>query len=60
MFDKLHSTAIGESLNIELILLLFERSHLRWFSHVSRISLEWLFKQTYYAEVSGKRPVGQP
>ena len=37
-----------------------ERSQLRWFGHVSRMPHEWLLRQTLYAEVTGKRPVGRP
>ena len=60
MFDKHHNTAIRESLNSESLLFRIERSQLRWFGHVSRMPQERLSKQTLYAEVSGKRPVGRP
>ena len=59
MLDKLQNTAIRESLNIEFLLLRIERSRLRWFSHVSKMSQKWLPKQTLYAKVNGKRPVGR-
>ena len=44
----------------ETLLLQIERSRLRWFGHVSRMPQGRLPKQTLYAEVSGKRPVGSP
>ena len=58
MFDTLHNTAICESLHIESLLLRIEKSQLRWFGHVSKMLHERLPKQTLFAEVSGKRPVG--
>ena len=33
---------------------------IRWFGHVSKMPHEWLPKQTLYAKVSEKRPVGRP
>ena len=58
MFDKLRNNAIRESLNIESLLLRIERSQIGWFGHVSRMPQERLPKQTFYAEVCGKKPVG--
>ena len=60
MFDKHRNTAIRESLDIESLLLRIERSQLRWFGHVSRMSHERLSKQTAHAKVSEKRLVGRP
>ena len=60
MLDKHRNIAIRESLDIESQLLWIKRSQLRWFGHVSRMPHERLPKQTLYAEVSGKRPVGKP
>ena len=60
MFDKHRNTAIRESLDIESLLFRIERSQFRWFCHVSRMPQERLPKQTLFAEVSGKRPVGRP
>ena len=59
-FEKHRSTAIRESFNIDSLLFPIERFQLRWFGHVSRMTQERLLKQTLYAEVSGKRPVGRP
>ena len=66
MFDKVRNTVIRKSLNIESLLIRIERFQLRWYGHVSRMPqqtsecLNKLPKQTLYAEVSGKRPVGRP
>ena len=60
MFDKHRNTEIRKSLDIESLLLRIESSQFRWFGHVSRILDERLPKQTLYAKVSGKRPVGRP
>ena len=59
MHDKLRNIAIRASLNIASLLLRIERSQLRWFGHESRMPHERLPKQTLYARVSGKRPVGR-
>ena len=40
LFNKVHSPEIRKSLNIEPLLLQIERSQLRWFGHVSRMSQE--------------------
>ena len=53
------NTAIRESFDIESLLLQIERSKLQWFGHVSRMLYERLPKQTLYAKVSGRRPVGR-
>ena len=54
MFEKLGTTAIRESLNIESLLYRIERSQFRWFSHVSRMPQKLLPKQSLYDEMSGK------
>ena len=54
MFDKLCNTAIRESLNTELLLLQIEKSQLRWFGHVTRMSKGQLPKQTSYAKICKK------
>ena len=60
MSDNHHYTAIRETLDIDSLLFRIERFQLQWFGHVSRMFQERLPKQTLYAEVSGKRPVGRP
>ena len=60
MFDKDCNTAIRESLDIESLHLQIERSQLRYLGHLSRMPWDRLPKQTSYAEVSRKRPVGRP
>ena len=58
--DKLRSSEIRKSLNVEPLLLRIERSQLRWFTHVSRISQERLSKQVLLVRIAGKRPIGRP
>ena len=38
LLDKVESADIRESLNIEVLLLRLERSQLRWYGHVTRMS----------------------
>ena len=52
MFDKVCNTTIQESIDIESLLLRFERSQLRRFGHVSRITQKRLSEQTFYAKVN--------
>ena len=40
LLDKVKSADIRESLNIEALLLRLERSQLRWYGHVTRMSQE--------------------
>ena len=40
LLDKVISADIRESLNIEALLLRLERSQLRWYGHVTRMSEE--------------------
>ena len=60
LFNKVCSSEIRESLNIEPLLLGIERSQLRWFGHVSRMPQERLPKQALHAKANGRRPVGRP
>ena len=60
LFDKVRSSEIQKSLNIEPLLLQIERSQLRWFGHVSRMPQERLPKQALHAKANGRRPVGRP
>jgi len=45
LFDKVRSSKIRKYLNIEPLLLRIEKSQLRWFGHVSRMSQKKLPKQ---------------
>ena len=58
--NKVGSSEIRKSLNIELLLLQIERYQLRWFGHVSRRPVERLTKQALLDEANGKRPVRLP
>jgi len=60
LFDKVRSSEIRKSLNIEPLLFRIERSQFRWFSHVSKMPQERLSKQALLAKVKRKRPVGRP
>ena len=59
LFNKVRSSEIRKSLNIEPLLLRIERSQLRWFGHVSRMPQERLPKQVLLAKANGRRPVGR-
>ena len=60
LFNKVRSSEIRKSLNIEPLLLRIERFQLRWFGHVSRMPQERLPKQALLAKANGRRPVGRP
>ena len=60
LFNKVRSSEIRKSLNIEPVLLQIKRSQLRWFGHVSRMPQERLPKQALHAKANGRRPVGRP
>ena len=60
LFNKVRSSEIGKSLNIEPLLLRIERSQLRWFGHVSRTPQERLPKQALLAKANERKPVGRP
>ena len=60
LFNKVRSSEIRKSFNIEPLLLRIERSQLRWFGHVSRMPQERLPKQALHAKANGRRPVGRP
>ena len=57
--EVIRNAEIHESLSIESLLLRIKRSQLRWFGQVNRMTQIPLLKQTLYAKVNGKRPVGQ-
>ena len=54
LFNKVRSSEIRKSLNIEPLLLRIERSQLRWFGHVSRMPQERLPKQALLAKANGR------
>ena len=61
--DKVKSADIRESLNIESLLLRLERSHLRWFGHVTRFTRmpqERTAKKLDCSTPIGRRPRGRP
>ena len=60
LFNKVRSSEIRKSLNIEPLLLRIERSQLRWFGHVSRMLQKRLPKQALLAKANGRGPVGRP
>ena len=60
LLEKVKSTDICQSLNIELLLLRIERSQMRWYGHVTRMSHEGTAKQLMAGLQSCKRPRGRP
>ena len=60
LFNKVRSSEIRKSLNIEPLLLRIERSQLRCFGYVSRMPQERLPKQALLSKANGRRPVGRP
>ena len=59
LFNKVRSSEIRKSLNIEPLFLRIERSQLRWFGHVSRMPQERLPEQALFTKAKGRRPVGR-
>ena len=60
LLDKVKSVDIRESLTIEPLLLRLERSQLRWYGHVTRMSQEITTKKLLYSTPIGRRPRGRP
>jgi hypothetical protein len=58
--DKIRSSDIRETLQIEPLLLHIERSQLRWLGHVLRMPHDRLPYQIFQAVPRGKRPIGRP
>ena len=58
--DTVCSCEISETLNVEPLPLQMERSQLRCFGHVTRMSQERLARQVLLATPAGKRPRGRP
>ena len=59
LFNKMRSSEIRKSLNIEPFLLRIERSPLKWFGHVSRMPQERVPKQALLAKANGIKLVGR-
>ena len=59
LLDKIKTTDIRQSLNIEPLVLRIERSQSRWYGHVTRMSHERTAKQLMNALPSGKKPRGR-
>ena len=59
LFNKVRSSEIPKSLNIEPLLLPIGRCQLRWFGHLSRMLQERLPKQALLAKANGRRSVGR-
>ena len=60
LLDKVKSTDIHQSFNIEPLLLRIEQLQLRWYGHVTRMSQEQTAKQLTDALLNGKRPRERP
>ena len=60
LLDKVKSADIRESLNIESLLLRLERSQLRWYGRVTRMSQERTAKKLLCSTPIGRRPRGRP
>ena len=54
------SADIRESLNIESLLLRLERSQLRWYGHVTRMSQQRIAKKLPCSTPIGRMPRGRP
>ena len=59
LFNKVRSSEIRKSLNIEPLLFRIERSQLGWFDHINRMLQESLPKQALIVKANGRRPVGR-
>ena len=60
LFNKVHSSEIQKSHNIEPLHLRIERFLLEWFGRVSRMHQKRLPKQALLAKACGRRPFGRP
>ena len=58
--DRVRSTDIREELGVEPLLLHVERSQLRWFGHLIRMSPGRLPLEVFRARPTGRRPRGRP
>ena len=60
LLDRMYSTDIRESLEVEPLLLKIERSQLRWYGHVLRMPPERPAKKFLFAKPTSTRPRGRP
>ena len=60
LLDKVKNADIGEFLNIKSLRLLLERSQLRWYGLVTRMSQERTAKKLLCSTPIGRRPRGRP
>ena len=60
LLNKVKSADTRESLNIEALLFRLERSQLRWYGHVTRMSQERIAKKLLRSTPIGRRPRGRP
>ena len=58
--DRVRSSVIREGLGVEPLLLRVERSQLRWFGHLVRMSPGRLPREVFQASPTGRRPRGRP
>jgi len=58
--DEVRRCEIRKAPNVEPLVLRIERSQLRWFGHVFRMSQEILARQVLLTTPMGKRPIGRP
>ena len=59
LFNRMRSSEVRKSLNIEPLLLRIETFQPRCFGHVNRMPQERLPKQALLAKANSRRPVGQ-
>ena len=58
--DKVRSSDIWREIGVEPLLLLVERSQLRWFGHLTRMPPGRLPLEVFRARPTGRRPRGRP
>ncbi|XP_014779949.1 uncharacterized protein LOC106876059 [Octopus bimaculoides] len=60
LLDRVQSSKIRESLQVELLLFRMEGSQLQYYGHATRMSLERISKRVVQAEPMSRRPRGWP
>ena len=58
--DRVRSSVIRKELGVELLLLCVERSQLRWFGHLVRMTTGRLPREVFQARPAGRRPRVRP